>query len=141
MRYAAGAGGALDYTARCVDDSTQTPPVMDLDTRKALLFALAAERLSCYYEHGRWMTVAQGASLATLWLSRSKLQLAQPERRLLSELSDDFARHLAATLSHQAGQYTTHEMMESLDPRYRSPVAFDLLDECERLLRVHGVGG
>jgi hypothetical protein len=117
----------------------QTPQALDLDTRKALLFALAAERLSAYYEHDQWMTVAQGASLASLWLSRSKLQLALPERRVLSELSDDFARHLAATLSHQAGQYTAHEMMESLDPRYRSPVAFDLLDECERLLREHEV--
>jgi hypothetical protein len=115
----------------------QSPPILDLDTRKALLFALAAERLSAYYEHDQWMTVAQGASLASLWLSRSKLQLGLPERRLLSDLSDHLARHLAATLSHQAGQYTAHEMMESLDPKYRSPVAFDLLDECERLLREH----
>ena len=113
------------------------PPVLDLDTRKALLFALAAERLSAYYEHDQWMTLAQGSSLASLWLSRSKLQLPLAERRLLSELSDELARHLAATLSHQAGQYTAHEMMESLDPKYRSPVAFDLLDECERLLREH----
>lgn len=117
----------------------ETPRALDLDTRKALLFALAAERLSAFYEHDQWMTLAQGASLASLWLSRSKLQLPLDERRLLSELSDDFARHLAATLSHQAGQYTAHEMMESLDPRYRSPIAFDLLDECERLLREHDV--
>ena len=117
----------------------ETPQELNLDTRKALLFALAAERLSAYYEHDQWMTVAQGASLASLWLSRSKLQLSLAERRLLSELSDDFARELAATLSHQAGQYTAHEMMESLDPKYRSPVAFDLLDECERLLREHDV--
>ena len=117
----------------------ETPPTLDLDTRKALLFALAAERLSAFYEHDQWMTLAQGASLASMWLSRSKLQLPLHERRLLSELSDDFARHLASTLSHQAGQYTAHEMMESLDPRYRSPVAFDLLDECERLLREHDV--
>lgn len=115
----------------------QIPNEFDLDTRKALLFALAAERLSAYYEHGEWMTIAQGASLASLWLGRSKLQVTLPARRLLSELSDQFARRLAATLSHQAGQYTAHEMMESLDPRYRSPVAFDLLDECERLLSDH----
>ena len=116
----------------------QTPQELDLDTRKSLLFALAAERLSAYYEHGKWMTIAQGASLAAQWLSRSKLQLAMRERQLLSELSDQLARHLAATLSHQAGQYTAHQMMEALDPRYRSPVAFDRLDECERLLREHG---
>ena len=117
----------------------QTPHDLDLDTRKSLLFALTAERLSAYYEHGQWMTVAQGASLASLWLSRSKLQVALAERRLLSELSDELARHLAATLSHQAGQYTAHEMMQSLDPKYRSPVAFDLLDECERLLHEHNL--
>jgi hypothetical protein len=112
---------------------------IDLDTRKALLFALTAERLSAFYEHGQWMTLAQGASLASLWLSRSKLQLPLPERRVLSELSDDFARELASTLSHQAGQYTAHEMMEALDPRYQSTVAVDLLRECERLLLEHGI--
>jgi hypothetical protein len=114
-------------------------PPLDLDTRKALLFALTAERLSAFYEHGQWMTVAQGSSLASLWLSRSKLQLPLTERRTLSELSDDFARELAATLSHQAGQYTAHEMMEALDPRYQSTVAVDMLRECERLLREHGI--
>ena len=115
----------------------QNPSDLDPDARKSLLFALTAERLSAYYEHGQWMTLAQGASLAADWLSRAKRQVPLPERRRLSELSDDFARHLAATLSLEAGQYTAHEMMESLDPRYRSPVAFDLLDECERLLREH----
>ena len=114
-----------------------TDLALDLDTRKALLFALTAERLSAFYEHGQWMTVAQGASVAALWLQRSKLQLALAERRSLSELSDDLARKLAATLSHQAGQYTAHAMMEALDPRCQSTVSADLLDECERLLREH----
>lgn len=121
-----------------VNDRQKQNP-LKLDTRKALLFALTAERLSAYYEHGQWMTVAQGASLASLWLARSRMQLPLPERRTLSELSDDFARHLAATLSHQAGQYTAHEMMEALDPNYESAVALDLLEECERLLQAHGV--
>ena len=103
-----------------------------------MLFALTAERLSAYYEHDQWMTVAQGASMAALWLQRSKLQLSLPERRLLSELSDDLARKLAATLSPQAGRYTAHEMMEALDPRYASQVADDLREECERLLREYG---
>jgi hypothetical protein len=110
------------------------PVGLDLDTRKALLFALTAERLSKYYDYGQWMTLGQGVSLASEWLSRSKLQLSLPERRTFSELSDDLARHLAATLSHQAGQYTAHEMMEALDPRYRSETALKLLDECERLV-------
>ena len=57
---------------------------LDFNTRKALLFALTAERLSAYYEHRTWLTEAQGATLAAQWLSRSKLQLALAERRLLS---------------------------------------------------------
>ncbi len=117
------------------------PTELDLATRKALLFALTAQRLSNYYEHDQWMTVSQGVSLAADWLSRSKLQLSLPERRTLSELSDDLARHLAATLSHQAGQYTAHEMMEALDPRYQSQVAEDLMQECERLLQDNGNSG
>ena len=121
------------------DDQTSQTADLDLKSRKALLFALTAERLSNYYEHDQWMTVAQGATVAALWLTRSKLKLSLPERRLLSELSDDFARRLAGTLSHQAGQYTAHEMMEALDPRYTSNVASDLMDECERLLREHDV--
>ena len=112
-----------------------TDLTLDFDTRKSLLFALTAERLSAYYEHGQWMTLAQGASVASLWLQRSKLALGLPERRTLSELSDDLARTLAGTLSHQAGQYTAHAMMEALDPRCQSIVSADLLVECERLLR------
>jgi len=112
---------------------------LDFNTRKALLFALAAERLSAFYEHRQWMTDAQGATLASLWLSRSKLQLALAERRLLSQLSDQFARQLAGTLSREAGLYTAHEMMEALDPNYQSAFAHDLLDECERLLHENGV--
>jgi hypothetical protein len=117
----------------------KTPFVLNLDTRKALLFALAAERLSTFYEHGQWMTDAQGATLAALWLSRSKVQLALAERRLLSSLSDNFARELAATLSREAGLYTAHEMTEALDPNHQSGLALDLLDECERLLRENGL--
>ena len=113
-------------------------PALDLNTRKALLFALAAERLSAFYEHGQWMTEAQGATLAASWLSRSKTRLALADRRLLSELSDQLARHIAASLSREAGQYTAHEMMEALDPNHQSDVASDLLDECERLLGERG---
>ncbi|WP_059411834.1 hypothetical protein [Cupriavidus basilensis] len=121
-------------------DAPATPqPRIDFDTRKALLFALTAERLSAYYEHGQWMTDGQGATLAGLWLSRSKLQLALAERRLLSQLSDDFARQLAGTLSREAGLYVSHDMMEALDPNYQSAVAHDMLDECARLLRENGV--
>lgn len=115
------------------------PPRIDFNTRKALMFALMAERLSAFYEHGQWMTEAQGATLAGNWLSRSKLQLALSERRLLSDLSDQLTRQLAATLSREAGLYASHEMMEALDPNYQSAFAHDMLDECERMLREHGV--
>jgi len=102
--------------------------------RVALIFALAAERLSTYYEHQQWLSEAQGASLAADWLRRSKLSLEFRERRQLSALSDQFARQIAATLSREAGLYTAHEMMESLDPNHHSEIAEALMVECERLL-------
>ncbi|GAB3629615.1 hypothetical protein PTE30175_01319 [Pandoraea terrae] len=116
-----------------------TPLQLNFDTRRALMFALTAERLSAYYEHGQWMTDKQGATLAQLWLSRSKLQLGLSERRQLSELSDEFARTLAGSLSREAGLYTAHEMTESLDPNYASALAHDLLEECTRRLHEAGV--
>ena len=112
-----------------------SPPSMtDRGLRVALIFALAAERLSAYYEHHQWLTEAQGASLAADWLRRSKLTIEFKERRQLSALSDQFARLIAATLSREAGLYTAHEMMESLDPNYHSELAETLMVECERLL-------
>lgn len=115
------------------------PLLLDLSTRKALLFALVAERLSAFYEHGQWITEAQGATLASQWLSRSRTHWALAERRLVSDLSDTLARRIAATLSREAGLYTAHEMMEALDPNHPSDVASNLRDECERLLRELGV--
>lgn len=117
--------------------TTPPAPLLDFDTRKALMFALAAERLSAFYEHGQWMTDAQGATLAGTWLSRSRLQLGLSDRRLLSELSDQLARQLAGTLSREAGLYAAHDMMEALDPNYQSAFAHDMLDECARMLNEH----
>lgn len=115
---------------RCRDDSPPTPK----GQRVALLFALAAERLSLYYEHGQWLTETQGASLAADWLRRGKSTLPLAERRLLSALSDQFARQVAASLSREAGLYTAHEMMEALDPNTHSELARTLLAECEKLI-------
>ena len=115
---------------RVRDDTPPTPRGI----RVALLFALAAHRLSAYYEHGQWLTEAQGATLAADWLTRSKNSLPLAERRQLSGLSDQFARQIAGQLSHEAGLYTAHEMMESLDPNYQSELAQTLLAECEKLL-------
>lgn len=109
-------------------------PANDRGTSVALIFALAAERLSTYYEHGEWLTDAQGATLAADWLSRTNRRLALHERRNLSALSDQLARQIGDTLSREAGLYTAHEMMESLDPNYHSELAESLMVECERLL-------
>jgi hypothetical protein len=115
---------------RIRDDTPPTPRGI----RVALIFALAAERLSTFYEHGQWLTEAQGASLAADWLSRSKNTLPLAERRQLSALSDQLARQIESSLSREAGMYTAHEMMEALDPNHHSEIAESLMAECERLL-------
>lgn len=109
-------------------------PTPDRGARVALIYALVAERLSAYYEHGQWLTEAQGASLCADWLSRSKRSLPIADRKHLSALSDQFARQIAASLSREAGLFTAHEMMESLDPNYESDVGRSLMVECERFL-------
>jgi hypothetical protein len=115
---------------RVRDDTPPTPRGL----RVALLFALAAHRLSGYYEHGQWLTDAQGASLAADWLARSKNALPLAERRQLSALSDQLARRIAGALSREAGLYAAHEMTEALDPNYHSELAQTMLLECESLL-------
>lgn len=115
-------------------NARQANAVTDRGTRVALIFALAAERLSAYYEHGQWLTDAQGATLAADWLSRSKRTLPMNERKQLSALSDQMARQISGTVSREAGLFTTHEMMEALDPNYYSELAQSLMLECERLL-------
>ena len=110
------------------------PAMTDRGMRVALIFALAAERLTAFYEHAQWMSEAQGTSLAADWLTRSQIKLPLNERRQLSGLSDQLARQIAGTLSREAGMYTAHEMMESLDPNHHSEIAESLMKECERLL-------
>lgn len=112
------------------DDTPPTPRGLHV----ALLFALAAERLNTYYEHGQWLTEAQGATLAADWLSRSKNSLPLNERRRISALSDQLARQIAGSLSREAGLYTAHEMTEALDPNYQSELAQMMMVECEKLL-------
>ncbi len=105
--------------------------------RVALIFALAAERLWVFYDRGQWLTEAQGATLATEWLARSKRSVPVAERRALSALSDRLARQVEGSVSREAGLYITHEMMEALDPNYQSELAQSLMTECERLLDEH----
>lgn len=112
-------------------DDTQPSP---RGLRIALMFALTAQRLSDYYEHGQWLTDAQGATLAADWLARSKNTLALAERRRISALSDQLARQIAGGLSREAGLFAAHEMTEALDPNYHSEFAQTILAECEQLL-------
>lgn len=98
----------------------------------ALIYALVAERLTIYYEHGAWMNRVQGAALATDWLSRSKRSMPVELRKHLSDLSDQLARQIAASTSREAGLYLSHEMQESLDTRYQSEIGQSIMVECER---------
>ncbi len=100
----------------------------------ALIYTLVAERLSAYYEHGQWLTKSQGTSLSADWLARNKGSLPLETRRHLSELSDELARQIAGTLSREAGLFTVHEMMESLDPNHHSDITPSIMLECERIL-------
>ncbi len=115
-------------------DKAPELPASERGTRLALIFALVAERLSAYYEHGQWLTIAQGATLCADWLARSRRSLPLAERRLVSALADEMARAIEARLSRQAGLYTAHEMMEALDPNHPSELGVALMAECERLL-------
>ncbi|UCV26857.1 hypothetical protein [Ferribacterium limneticum] len=115
-------------------EKAAAPSMTERGMRIALIFALAAERLTAFYEYGQWLTEAQGASLAADWLSRSKNKMSLAERRQLSALSDQLARQIESSLSREAGMYTAHEMMESLDPNHHSEIAESLMVECERLL-------
>jgi hypothetical protein len=112
----------------------------DRGTSIALIYALLAERLTMYYEYAQWPTVAQGASMAGDWLARSKRNLPLSERKRLSALSDQMARQMAESLSREAGLYTAHEMMESLDPNYPSEIGNALMVECERMLDSAAIG-
>jgi hypothetical protein len=115
-------------------ENASPTPVTERGLRVALIFALAAERLSVYYAHDQWLKEAQGASLAADWLARSQRRLPLAERRQLSALSEQLARQIADTLSREAGLHTAHEMMEALDAKYESEIGRALMVECERLL-------
>ncbi len=110
------------------------PPPSDQDDHSALLFALVAERLSLYYEHNSWLTLAQGTTLAANWLSRSTTRLSVSRRKHLSALSDQLARQIADSVSREAGLHISYEMSEALDERYVSEIGESIREECRRLL-------
>ena len=104
------------------------------DPQSELIFALTAERLSVFYEHHTWLTLSQGATLAADWLARSKSYLTLQQRKHLSELSDQIARQIEASVSREAGLHISYEMTESLDQRYVSETGDSMREECRRLL-------
>lgn len=110
------------------------PSAIAKDPHSALIFALAAERLSAYYEHHTWLTIAQGATLAAEWLARSKLHLSLQQRRHLSALGDQLARQIADSVSREAGLHISYEMTEALDQRYASEIGDSIREECRQLL-------
>ena|ERR1017187_2101719 len=100
----------------------------------ALIYALVAERLTAFYEHHQWLTIAQGASLSSNWLSRNKRNLPNDIRKHLSALSDQLARQIAEPISREAGLYIAYEMMESLDSNVHSEIGQTIMLECEQIL-------
>ena len=115
--------------------------ITDRGLRVAPIFALAGERLNQFLEHGRWLTDAQGATLAADWLRRGRRTLERAEREHLSALSDRLARQVADSVSREAALYIAHEMAEALDPNYVSDIARSLMAECERLLDADAAAG
>ena len=110
------------------------PSVVEQDWQSALLFALTAERLTTFYEHHTWLSIAQGATLAAEWLTRSKLHLSAQQRKHLSGLSDQLARNIADAVSREAGLHISYEMSEALDEHYVSEIGESIREECRRLL-------
>jgi hypothetical protein len=105
-------------------------------TCAAVIYALVAHRLSTFYDEGYWFTQAQAATLSAEWLSRSDKVMPLADRKQLSDLSEQVAGQIRDTLSREAGLFTAHELMESLDPRHISEVGASIMDECVRLLKL-----
>ncbi len=115
-------------------DRPVPPTTTERGIRLALIFALAAERLTLYDEQGKWPTDPQATSLTADWLGRSKRQLAVEERRRLAAMSDKLARQVEGSVSREAGLFISHEMNEALDPNHQSELALSLMAGCDRLL-------
>lgn len=96
----------------------------------ALLFALLAERLGQFYDHGQLPGDGRMRQQALDWLHRAQVKIDSPWLRELVAASGDMAREIANSLSREAGLQTTHEMAEGLNPNYQSPVAQLMMDQC-----------
>jgi len=109
-------------------------PLSQEEANLSLLFALTAERLSVFYEHNTWLTLAQGATIAADWLARTNSHLSLEQRKHLSDLSDQLARQIQASVSREAGLHISHEMTEALDQRYVSATGDAMREQCQEIL-------
>lgn len=96
----------------------------------ALLFALVAERLAQFYDHGQWPNDGRMRQQALDWLQRAKVKIDSPWLRELVSTSGDMASEISASLSREAGLQTAHEMAESLDPNHPSPIGQMMMAQC-----------
>ena len=106
-------------------ETAAEPTAPGRGARVALIFALLAERLSLHYEHGQWLTEAQGASLVADWLTRSKRSLSLSERKHLSALSDQLARQMADLERKLADEARRNEELTAEVARLRKPLALE----------------
>lgn len=104
----------------------------------ALLFALVAERLSWFYDADQWPTEGAMRQQALGWLERARIRLDSARLRELVSASSELAQAAAAQLSRQAGLQTAHEMRESLDPNYHSPIGEAMMAQCIAWLEASG---
>jgi hypothetical protein len=97
----------------------------------AIVFALVGHQLTAFYNEGCFFNASQGASLAAEWLARSKKKtMPLSERNRLSATALDVARQTTQTVTPETGRLIAHEVMESLDVRYRSDVADQIMNLC-----------
>lgn len=117
------------------NENSEISDIPDIGKCAGVIFALVAHRLANHYEHGHWMTQAQAATMCNDWLLRAKLNMPLKARKCLADLSDQVASQIRDSLSREAGLFITHELMESLDPRYISETSPAIMDECVRVFK------
>lgn len=104
-------------------------------TSVAVIYALVAHRLTAFYDEGYRFTEAQAAAMCAEWLARSGKTMPLAQRKQLANLSEQVSAHITNALSREAGLFTAHELMESLDPRHVSEVGASIMEECVRVLK------
>lgn len=108
-----------------------TSQITPVGQQAAIVFALVGHQLTTFYDEGCFFSAPQGATLAAEWLARSrKKPMPLSERNRLSAVALDVARQTTQTVTPETGRLIVHEIMESLDVRYRSDVADQIMNLC-----------